>query len=94
MSKEALKIAKIYTDYEKIVKKLEGQYPLPTYYIKLHSVMKAMKMCGNKKTADFKEIRNTAMKKIEQLEVMKQDLGNISESDKKDAFEQFVASQF
>jgi len=94
MSKEALKIAKIYTDFEKIVKKLEGTYPLPAYYIKLHSVMKAMKMCGDKKTADFKEIRNTAMKKIEELETMKTNLKNIPEEEKKDTFFQFVQSQF
>ena len=71
MSKEALKVAKIFTEYEKIAKKLEGQYPLPVYYIRLHAVMKAMKDCGDKKSADFKEIRKTVEKKISELESMK-----------------------
>eukprot|EP00344_Euplotes_crassus_P010801 CAMPEP_0197003982 /NCGR_PEP_ID=MMETSP1380-20130617/16916_1 /TAXON_ID=5936 /ORGANISM="Euplotes crassus, Strain CT5" /LENGTH=267 /DNA_ID=CAMNT_0042422613 /DNA_START=126 /DNA_END=932 /DNA_ORIENTATION=+ len=53
-----------------------------------------MKMCGDKKTADFKEIRNTAMKKIEELETMKTNLKNIPEEEKKDTFFQFVQSQF
>lgn len=94
MSKEALKVAKIFTDYEKIVKKLEGQYPLPAYYIKLHAVMKAMQECGTKKTADFKEIRKTVEKKVVELEEMKANLENIPEDEKKEVFEQFIVSQF
>jgi hypothetical protein len=89
-----LKVAKIFTDYEKIIKRLEDQYPLPAYYVKLHAVMKAMKECGSKDTADFKEIRKTVEKKVLQLEGMKKNLGNISESDRKETFEQFVVSQF
>ena len=72
-----MKVAKIFTDYEKIVKKLEGLYPLPAYYVKLHAVMKAMKECGTKNSADFKEIRKTVEKKIGDLEEMKKNLENI-----------------
>jgi len=34
------------------------------------------------------------MKKIDELEVMKKNLGNIPEEEKKETFMQFVASQF
>ena len=94
MSKEAMRVAKIFTDYEKIVKKLEGQYPLPAYYIKLNSVMKAMQECGTKKTADFKEIRRTVEAKITDLESMKKNLANLEEEEKKEVFYQFVVGQF
>ena len=88
------KVRRNYNEFEKLFNKFNDVYPLPAYYIKMHGVMKSLRMLGKNSDPDSEALRQELSAGVGILESMKSNLSNLPEDDKKEVFENFVQSQF
>lgn len=64
-----MEIAGRLAEYGKITRDLEAEYPVPAYFIRLHSLTEALTAVGSNKSAQYKEVTKTCLKRIEALEI-------------------------